>query len=129
MRPNPHERLSGRERQIMEVIYERGQASAAEVMDGLPQPPSYSAVRALLRILEEKGHLKHKEEGAKYIYLPTHPRENAGRQALAQVMRVFYGGSVENAMAALLDVSETRLKPKEAQRLRRIIEQARKEGR
>ncbi len=121
--------LSRRERQILDILYQRGQASAAEVMAALPDPPSYSAVRALLRILEEKGHLKHREEGAKYVYLPTRPRSRAGRVALQRVLQTFYGGSVEKAVAALLDSSDEKLSAEELERLQTLINQTRKEGR
>ncbi len=120
--------LSRRERQILDILYQRGQASAAEVMEALPDPPSYSAVRALLRILEEKGHLKHREEGAKYVYLPTRPRSRAGRVALQRVLQTFYGGSVEKAVAALLDSSDEKLSAEELERLQTLINQTRKEG-
>jgi len=129
MPPDSHSQLSRRERQIMDVIYQCGRASAAEVMAVLPHPPGYSAVRALLRILEAKGHLRHKEDGARYIYTPTHPRANAGRQALERVVRTFYHGSLEKAVAALLDVSERRLSPTEVERLQALIRQTRSEGR
>jgi BlaI family transcriptional regulator, penicillinase repressor len=129
MSRNPHSELSRRERQIMDVIYQRGQASAAEVLEALPDPPSYSTVRTLLRILEEKGHLKHKEEGLKYIFLPIRARGNAGRQALQRIMRTFYDGSVEKAVMAMLDASEKKLSPEEIERLQSLIEQTKKEGR
>jgi len=124
-----HHHLSRRERQIMDVIYRRGQAAAAEVMEGLADAPSYSAVRALLRILEEKGHLKHREEGGKYVYLPTRLRASAGRQALQRVMETFYDGSLEKAVAALLDAADARLSPAEVERLQALIRQTRSEGR
>ena len=113
----------------MDVIYRRGQAAAAEVMEGLADAPSYSAVRALLRILEEKGHLKHREEGGKYVYLPTRLRASAGRQALQRVMETFYDGSLEKAVAALLDAADARLSPAEVERLQALIRQTRSEGR
>lgn len=121
--------LSRRERQIMDIIYERNRATAAEVMNRLPDPPSYSAVRGLLRVLVNKGHLKHKRGGTRYIYVPTRPRHSAGRSALKRVLNTFYGGSVEKAMAALLDVSDTRRSDEELERLAQLIEQAGKEGR
>jgi len=123
----PH--LSRRERQIMDVVYGRGRASAAEVRAGLPDPPSYSAVRTLLSILETKGHLTHVTEGSRYIYLPTQPREHAGRAALRQVLRTFYDGSVGQAVAALLDASAAGLTPEEVAGISRLIARARKEGR
>lgn len=129
MAKEPHVKWSRRERQIMEIIYQRGQATAADVLAGLPDPPSYSAVRALLRILEDKGQLKHAEDGGKYVYAPTHPRANAGRQALQRVVKTFYDGSLEKAVAALMDARDTKLSAEEAARLRSVIEQARQEGR
>ena len=124
-----HINLSRRERQIMDIIYSRSSASVADVMGELPDPPTYSAVRALLRVLEEKGHLKHKKDSARYIYLPTRPRGNAGRSALRRVLQTFYDGSAEKAVAALLDVSDSKLSPEELDRLSRLIEEARREGR
>ncbi len=121
--------LSRRERQIMDVIYQRERASAAEVRENLPDPPSYSAVRALLVILERKGLLQHVQEGNRYIYLPTQYRENAGRAALRRVLRTFYEGSLGKAVAALLDASDADLSPEEVARLSELIAQSRKEGR
>jgi predicted transcriptional regulator len=120
---------SRRERQIMDVIYRLGQASAAQVAAELPDPPSYSAVRALLRILEDKGHLTHVEEGGKYVYSPTRPRDSAGRSALRRVLETFFDNSAEKAVAALLDPSDPGITPEELDRLARLIEQARKDGR
>ena len=120
--------LSRRERQIMDVIYRRGRATAAEVLEGLPDPPSYSAVRALLRLLEEKGHVQHEQDGPRYVYAPTVARDRARRSALKHVVRTFFDGSASEAMAALLD-GETRLDDAELDRLSAMIEQARKEGR
>jgi predicted transcriptional regulator len=121
--------LSRRERQIMDVIYRRGRASAAEVVAELADPPSYSAVRALLRILEDKGHLRHESEGGKYVYTPTRPREHAGRSALRRVLQTFFDNSAEKAVAALLDLHDAELSPEDLDRLAHLIEQARKEGR
>jgi predicted transcriptional regulator len=121
--------LSRREREIMEVIYRRGQATAAEVLEDLPDPPSYSAVRAMLRILEEKGHLRHEQQGPRYVFLPTVPREQARRSALKQLVHTFFEGSTEQAVAALLDLSSRKLSDVELDRLARIIDQAREEGR
>jgi BlaI family transcriptional regulator, penicillinase repressor len=122
-------RLSRRERQIMDIIYQRGRASAQEVLGDLPDPPSYSAVRAFLRILEEKGHLRHEEEGARYVFHPTHPRANAGLAALRRVVQTFYEGSVSKAVAALVDGKDTRLPEEELKRLKAVIRQRRGEGR
>ena len=121
--------LSRRERQIMDVVYRLARASVAEVREGLPDPPSYSAVRTLLTILEGKGLLRHVQEGHRYVYLPTQRREHAGRDALRQVLTTFYDGSVGRAVAALLDASDSDLTPEELARLARLIEEARKEGR
>ena len=121
--------LSRRERQIIDIVYRRGRASAAEVREDLPNAPSYSSVRTLLSILEQKGHLKHVEEGGRYIYSPTRRRGNVGRAALRRVLHTFYQGSVEKTMAALLDISESRLSVEEMKRLAKLIQEARKEGR
>ena len=128
MSRKPTADLSRRERQIMEIIYARGEASAAQVLDQLPDPPSYSAVRALLAILEQKGQLKHRSEQGRYIYAPTRRRSKAGRSALVRVLETFYEGSLEKAVAALLS-SDSRLSAEELQRLSELIEQARQEGR
>lgn len=119
--------LSRRERQIMDIIYQRGQASAAEVLEALPDPPTYSSVRALLRILEEKGHLRHAEEGKKYIYLPTQLRQSAARSALQQVLQTFFSGSVENVVAALLSDDDRNITREELERLSALIERAKEE--
>lgn len=124
-----HAQLSRRERQIMDIVYRQGQATAAEVLEALPDPPSYSAVRAMLRVLEEKGHLKHEQQGPRYIFLPTLPREKASRSALKQLVQTFFGGSTEQAVAALLDLSASKLSGEELDRLSELIDQARKEGR
>ena len=126
--PTPSD-LSRRERQIMDVIYRRGRASAADVVADLDDPPSYSAVRALLRILEDKGHLRHESEGGKYVYTPTRPREHAGRSALRRVLQTFFDNSAEKAVAALLDLHDSELSRADLDRLAHLIEQARKEGR
>jgi BlaI family transcriptional regulator, penicillinase repressor len=123
------QQLSRRERQIMDILHEHGQASAAEVHELLPDAPSYSAVRALLRILEEKGHAKHRKDGLRYVYLPTEAREKASRSALKRVLSTFFGGSVEEAVATLLEVSDTQLSEPEMNKLQDIINKARKEGR
>ena len=121
--------LSRRERQIMDAIYTRGRATAAEVLEGLPDPPSYSAVRAMLRILEDKGALRHEYDGPRYIYLPTVPRESAQRSALRHLVSTFFGGSTAQAVAALLDDSDARLSKQEIDRLEKLIEDAKSEGR
>ena len=111
----------------MDVVYRQGQATAAEVLDALPDPPSYSAVRALLRVLEDKGHLRHRREGARYVFLPTVPRETARRSALARVVQTFFGGSTQAAVAALIDQSS--LSETDLDRLKDLIDRARQEGR
>jgi BlaI family transcriptional regulator, penicillinase repressor len=121
--------LSRRERQIMDALHQRGRATAAEVQTALPDPPSYSAVRALLRILEEKGHIKHRRAGAHYVYVPRASRATAQRSALKRVVSTFFHGSVTQTMAALLETADTRLADSKLHQLRQIIQQARKEGR
>jgi len=113
----------------MDVLHARGQATAAEVLAAIPDPPGYSAVRALLRILEQKGHAKHRRDGTRYIYLPRASRESASRSALKRVVSTFFQGSVTQAMAALLENADAELSETELNKLQRIIEQARKEGR
>ena len=120
--------LSRRERQILDALYAAGRATAAEIQNAIPDPPSYSAVRTLLRILEDKGHVKHEQEGARYVYLPTVERENARRSALQHMLNTFFGGSATQAMAALLDEDSLELPKKDVERLKALIERARKEG-
>jgi predicted transcriptional regulator len=121
--------LTRRERQIMDILHARGRATAAEVQSALPDAPGYSAVRALLRILEEKGHVKHRREGLRYVHLPTENRARARRSALRRVVRTFFGGSAPLAVAALLEAADSELSPKDIKELQTIINQARKEGR
>jgi len=121
--------LSRRERQIMNVVYREGQATATEVLERLPDPPGYSAVRAMLRVLENKGHLRHVPDGTRYVYRPTVPRDRAGKPALENVLQTFFDGSAEKAVAALLDLSRSDLSEEELDRLSELIEQARTEGR
>ena len=123
-----HRDLSRRERQILDILYQRGQATAAEVQSALPEPPSYSAVRALLRILEEKGHVRHEQDGPRYVYLPTVPRDNAQRSAMRHLLQTFFDGSAEQAISALLDDSSAKLSSAELDRLARMIDTARKSG-
>jgi predicted transcriptional regulator len=129
MSRNLPEELSRRERQIMDIIYARGEATAAAVLAQLPDPPSYSAVRALLMILVEKGHLKHRSAQGRYIFAPTRRRAQAGRSALRRVLETYYEGSVEKVVAALLHDHDARLSAEELTRLQQLIEQAREEGR
>jgi BlaI family penicillinase repressor len=123
-----HHTLSRRERQIMDVLYQRGRATALEVQESLPDPPSYSAVRALLRILEDKGHVRHEQDGPRYIFTPKTPRDKARRSAIRHLMETFFEDSPEQAVAALLDVSSSKLSEEELDRLARLIENARVEG-
>jgi BlaI family transcriptional regulator, penicillinase repressor len=124
MPPKSHQ-LSRRERQIMDIVYARGEVTAADVTATLPDPPSYSAVRTLLRILEEKGHLRHREDGPRYVYLPTESREKASRSALKGLVKTFFDGSLTNAVAALVDVEGGKLSADEIKRLEAIIKNAR----
>jgi BlaI family transcriptional regulator, penicillinase repressor len=123
-----HRDLSRRERQILDILYKNGRATAAEVQAALPEPPSYSAVRALLRILEDKGHVRHEQDGPRYVYLPTVARDNAKRSALRHMIQTFFDGSAEQAISALLDESSAKLSSAELDRLARLIDGARKSG-
>ena len=121
--------LSRRERQIMDLLYERERASVQEVMDGIADPPSYSAVRAMLRTLEEKGRVTHVEDGRAYIYQPTIRKDAARQGALSHLLKTFFDGSTEKAVAALLDLKGTRLSQAELDRVAVLVEHAKKEGR
>ena len=121
--------LSRRERQIMDILYQRGKAAASEVREAMPDAPSYSVVRAMLRVLEDKGHVKHQAEGLKYVYLPTVARDKAKRSAVKHLLDTFFKESPEQVVAALLDVSSTRLTREELDRMSEMIEKAKKEGR
>lgn len=121
--------LSRRERQIMDVVWKQGSVSAQEIRAGIPDPPSYSAVRALIRVLEGKGHLRHHQDGPRYVYEATLPRARARRRALDHLLETFFDGSTEGAVAALLDLREDRLSEEEFERLSRLIAKAREEGR
>ena len=121
--------LSRRERQIMDVLHARGRATAAEVLAALPAAPGYSAVRALLRILEEKGHVRHRREGARYVYAPRVAPRVARRSALRRVVSTFFQGSVARTVAALLESADAELSDAELIKLEELIKQARKEGR
>jgi predicted transcriptional regulator len=126
--PRPIHDLSRRERQIMDVLFQKGRATAAEVREALPDPPSYSAVRAMLRILEDKSHVKHEEEALRYVYRPAVARESARRSAMKHMVETFFDGSVEKAVAALLDPSAARLSSDELDRLEKLIQSARSQG-
>jgi predicted transcriptional regulator len=121
--------LSRRERQIMDLLYERERASVQEVVDGIADPPSYSAVRAMLRTLEEKGRVTHVEDGRAYIYHPTIRKDAARQGALSHLLKTFFDGSTEKAVAALLDLKGPRLSQAELDRVADLVEQAKKEGR
>lgn len=120
--------LSRRERQIVDALFRLGRGSAAEVRAELPDAPSYSAVRALLRILEEKGHVRHEQDGPRYVYMPTVARENAKRSALRHLVQTFFEGSATQAISALLDSSSSKLSDAELERLAHMLEEARKRG-
>ena len=126
--PKP-EVLSRREREMMNIIFRAGKATASEVMDEMPEAPSYSAVRATLRVLERKGHLKHQHDGTRYVYLPTVNRDKARLSALDQVLNTFFEGSAANVVATLIETSKDEMSSEELDRLSELIAQARKEGR
>jgi predicted transcriptional regulator len=119
--------LSRRERQIMDVVYRFGKVTAAEVLAEMPDPPGYSAVRAMLRLLEEKGHVRHEQDGPRYVYMPTVNRDRARKSAMKHLVRTFFDGSTEDAVAALLQ--NDGMSDAELQRLSRLIEAAKREGR
>jgi predicted transcriptional regulator len=126
---NAQHKLSRRERQIMDILYRQGRATAAEIHEALPDPPSYSAVRAMLRILEEKGHIRHEAEDLRYVFMPVVPRDKARRSAVRHMLDTFFDGSPEQAVATLLDVSARDLSEKDLDRMAALIDKARKEGR
>ena len=123
-----HQGLSRRERQIMDILYANGRSTAAEVQAAMPEAPSYSAVRAMLRILEEKEHVRHEQDGPRYVYVPTVARENAKRSALKHMLHTFFDGSAEQAISALLDDRSAKLSEAELDRLARLIDSARNTG-
>jgi predicted transcriptional regulator len=125
---NEADGLSRRERQIMDILYRRGKVAAAEVREAMPDAPSYSAVRAMLRVLEEKGHVKHQAEGLRYVYVPTVPRDRAKRSAVKHLLDTFFHESPEQVVAALLDISAARLTDEELDRMAAMIEKAKSEG-
>ncbi len=120
--------LSRRERQIMDVVHRLGSATVSDVLKDLPDPPSYSAVRATMRLLEERGHLKHKQDGPRYVYFPTQSRDKARRSALRHLLQTFFDDSTEHAVAALLDMSAQELSDERLDRLTQLIEDVRKQG-
>jgi predicted transcriptional regulator len=119
---DPASHLGKRERQIMEVVYRRGRATVSDVLSDLPDPPSYSSVRAMLRYLEDKGHLQHEEDGPRYVYLPTAPKQEVRKSALGHVVRTFFDGSVSSVVAALIESGP--LTSEEYERLSRLLDQA-----
>ena len=127
--PKPlHTVLTRRERQIMDILFRRGRATAADVMDELPGEPSYSTVRTQLRVLEDKGHVRHEEEGLRYVYVPAVARTAARKSALRHLVDTFFDGSAENVVAALLGGAGARVSEEELQRIAGLVEKARKEG-
>lgn len=120
--------LSRRERQIMDILYARGKASASDVREAMEDAPSYSAVRTLLRVLEDKGHVKHRAEGLRYVYTPTAAREKVKRSAMKHLLDTYFNGSPEQIVAALLDVSSTELTREELDRMAEMIDKAKREG-
>jgi BlaI family penicillinase repressor len=128
MTKSPHSALTRRERQIMDVLYRRGRATAAEVMAELPGDPAYSTVRTQLRVLEAKGHVRHEEEGLRYVYAPAVPRHAARKSALRHLVDTFFDGSVEKAVTAMLGGEGPRLSEAELDRIAQIIAKTRKEG-
>lgn len=120
--------LARRERQIMDAIHRLGEASVGEVRAAIPDPPSYSAVRTMIRLLEAKKLLKHRQDGKRYVYKAIQSREAASRSALRKVLDVFFAGSASDAVAAILDVSGDKLGPDDLNRMAKLIQQARNEG-
>jgi BlaI family transcriptional regulator, penicillinase repressor len=123
-----HAVLTRRERQIMDILFRRGRATAAEVMEELPGEPSYSTVRTQLRVLEEKGHVRHEEDGVRFIYIPAVARHAARKSALRHLVETFFDGSPEKAVAALLGGEGSKLSDEQLDRIARMIDKARKEG-
>jgi predicted transcriptional regulator len=122
------DKLGSRERQIMDIVYRRGRATAAEVLADLPDPPTNSAVRGMLRLLEEKGHLHHESDGPRYVYLPTADPSRVSRSAVQHLVRTFFDNSAGSAVAAMLGMYESRLKDADLDRLESLIEQVRSKG-
>ena len=118
--------LSRRERQILDILYARGRATAAEIQAALPDPPSYSSVRALVRILEDKGHVRHEADGPRYVFSPSLPRSRARKSALRHLLQTFFDGSPGDAVVALLDANAESLTPEQLTRIETLIERAKK---
>ena len=125
-KPDP---LTRREREIMDILHRRGRATAHEVMDDLADPPSYSAVRTFLRLLEERGHVRHEQDGPRYVYTPTVARREAQRSAITHLVDTFFDGSVEDAVATLVESSKPKLSAQELDRIAALVAKAKKEGR
>lgn len=125
----PEHQLSSRERQIMDIVYGKGPVTVAQVRAAMPDAPGYSAVRAMLRVLEEKGHLRHENEGTRYVYRSVRPRGQAATITLRRVVETFFGGSVEQTVATLLSSAEGQLSAEELERISLLIKAAKKEGR
>jgi predicted transcriptional regulator len=128
-RQDSGQKLSRRERQIMDALYRLGKASAAELRDAIPEPPTYTAVRTHLGILQDKGHVRFESDGTRYIYEPVVPREEMAQTAVDNVLDTFFGGSVERIVATLIDREESRIDDEQLARIAEMIERARKEGR
>ncbi|RYZ84484.1 MAG: BlaI/MecI/CopY family transcriptional regulator [Proteobacteria bacterium] len=125
----PEHQLSSRERQIMDIVYGAGPVTVAQVREGLPDAPGYSAVRAMMRTLETKGHLRHEDDGTRYVYLSVRPRGQAATSTLQKVVQTFFGGSIERTVATLLSSAETQLSAEELERISQLVEAAKKDGR
>jgi predicted transcriptional regulator len=125
-KPDP---LTRREREIMDILHRRGRATAHEVMADLADPPSYSAVRTFLRLLEERGHVRHEQDGPRYVYTPTVARREAQRSAITHLVDTFFDGSVEDAVATLVESSKPKLSAQELDRIAALVAKAKKEGR
>jgi predicted transcriptional regulator len=125
----PQTKLPRREREIMDALYQSGEATVNEVIERMPDPPSYSAVRATLRVLEDKGLVKHKQDGPRYVYVPAIPTQKAGFAALKHLVQTFFDGSAEQALVALVQMSDANLTQAELERLSDRISKAKKEGR
>src|SRR4051794_21604959 len=128
MAKDAHRTLSRRERQMMDILYQKSRATAAEIHEALPDPPTYSAVRAKLRVLEEKGDIRHEEEALRYVYLPVVARDSARRSALRHMVSTFFAGSVQDTVAALLDLSAAKMTRDDLDRIALLVEEAKKEG-
>lgn len=122
-------RLGRREREILDIVFRLDEASVAEVVEQMAEPPAYDSVRTMLRLLERKGFIKHRADGTKYVYRPTQPKASASRTALSHLMATFFGGSLADTFAAALDLQADNLSEEELHRLQELIDKARKEGR